>query len=147
MIKKEHKMRKLFFILQVVLVSIDCVWAGDCCKDAWIPELCNPTICRENKKEDQNEQQQIKKLYYGQYNACLRALKNAENQNKINISYKQQLEYCECIAEQMVERIDLKAMGNFIAVGMPASALSLVEFNLEATMSICETKLNIHILP
>lgn len=92
------------------------------------------------------KQQRLKKLYYGQYNACLRALKNAESLNKINISSKKQQNYCKCVAEQMIERVDLKAVGDFVAVGMPASALSLIEFNIDAAMSICEEKLDIHLL-
>lgn len=138
-------MKKLLFVLLLLLARTNCVWASDCCKDAWIPELCNPQLCSEIKKED-IKQQRLKKFYYGQYNACLRALKNAESLNKINISSKKQQNYCKCVAEQMIERVDLKAVGDFVAVGMSASALSLIEFNIDAAMSICEEKLDIHLL-
>jgi len=148
-------MKKLFLISLVALALSSGIakgqgeyQSGDCCKDAYMPEICNETECEKNNLQWQSKEKEKenKKLYNGQYNSCIRALDNAKEVNAVKIGQKKQTDYCKCVAEQMVERYDKSLMANLVQKDLSNMFFSMIDQYIYASMSFCDTEMNLQII-
>ncbi len=87
------------------------------------------------------------KFYYGQYNSCMRGLNNVRSVRQLGISEKTQEELCKCTAEQMVERVNLNTVENLVKADKSNLLIAFIEITFDASVTFCEQKLNISILP
>ena len=89
---------------------------------------------------------QTKKLHDGQYDGCMRAIRNAQSLGVVNVSNKTKTDYCKCVADQMVERVDMNIIANLIKKDLPNMVASTMEQWLDGSMSFCDMKMGVKLM-